>query len=119
MNGLLKFRVWDCVLKSFRFIELGDFCCHVKSNDFIVQQFIGIKDKLNRDIYEGDVIAFSHLGNSITGTIERRDDNSNFVVKTLNRNAKYELIITYYDIACVNDDAQVMENVFQSLDCGY
>lgn len=69
----IKFRVWDSESKEMHvankdsevFISLigvpylsfdGDLFTSVDSNDLIAMQYTGFKDKLNADIYKGDIL---------------------------------------------------------------
>lgn len=70
MKREIKFRVWDKHLNKFIpwncFIPLND------NNEYIVQQYVGMKDCDGKEIYEGDLLGgFCRIFEVKWGCIER------------------------------------------------
>ena len=73
MNREIKFRVWDKIGKCFRFdqkLGLGEGELYYVTDsrylqlieiteNYVIQQFTGLKDLKGNDIFEGDILKFS------------------------------------------------------------
>ena len=109
-----KFRVWDNQMyyPSYKLVtsngdSMGNPClsmgldeCSYISSDAKIQQFTGLKDKNNRDIFEGDIIQTRY-----TSRYEILDESGNFIKWSDDEKdfKKYYKVIWYcgdYEINC-------------------
>lgn len=120
----LKFRAWSKPEKKMIYniqnefeerIELGMDCFsdYLKNDDFIVEQYTGLKDKNSRKIYEGDIVKFVDLELAIKPTGVVCFDNAKFFIKDLEFSDGTYHIVDFYDYNIPNRDFEVIGNIHE------
>lgn len=100
----IKFRAWDKEHKRWtnysiaddlpRFYDKHTGCWKTdkEGKRFILSQYTGLKDKNNREIYEGDVIKAISFARWI-GVVEYSDENSAFIFDDLDKKYRGDSIV--------------------------
>jgi len=146
MQREIKFRVWDVDGKKFidpQHYDIGqvllDFAGNIRiaawsqgngdnaadsvyspvgnQSNYTIQQYTGLKDKNNKEIYEGDILVYSE--NDPTSTADRtlvrvEYKGSGFCYRDLATN-KLDSIHSIIGIVEVDVDAEIIGNIFENV----
>ena len=119
-NREIKFRIWDTIDEKFETLLLqptdtiGTGFIHFYPIRKIFQQFIGLKDDLGQDIYEGDIVKYS-----VNYTHEHGDkDIQEFIgeVKYDTTFAMYVFGANEHSMYDRIDKIEVIGNIFENAD---
>ena len=78
---------------------------HIADNDYIIQQYTGLKDSKRRKIYEGDIIEYENCGDKYKDQVFWEQDS--FMIGPTKKRAVYYL-------GAVNKRAKVIGNIFEN-----
>ena len=97
----IKFKAWDKLNKEMFNVEIMDFqerkvykdtVSYRKFNDIELMQYTGLKDKNEKEIYEGDVVKLVHTGIEISA--DRLEDLKRFVGIIKYENGIFKIVKT-------------------------
>ena len=125
----IKFRAWDKEKKEMIYDNNlagmpnmmtfnGWVYKNGKLQPYIMLQYSGLKDKNGKEIYEGDIIHFFHLGTKRIGIIKYADKWASFYIGTKNK-YKINIAVTsvhswYYREEDENTLVEIIGNIWES-----
>ena len=118
----IKFRAWDKDRKRWtnysiaedlpRFYDKHTGCWKTdkEGKRFVLSQYTGLKDKNNREIYEGDVIKAISFARWI-GVVEYSDENQAFIFDDLDKKyrGKSTVFMNQFD-----DGFEILGNIYEN-----
>ncbi|WP_107776048.1 YopX family protein [Campylobacter concisus] len=106
----IKFRAWNKekakMDKNFRFDEFNDVNDYFADDDFVFMQYTGLKDKNDKEIYEGDIVHFKTLrSKEYIGEVKSYEDAASFFV-----------VVKEHYMECLDDvyDLEVLGNIYEN-----
>ena len=118
----IYFRAWDKKLKELTNYSISDIFIEFYNKDtdsweidregerFALCQYTGLKDKNNREIYEGDVIKAISFARWI-GVVEYSDENQAFIFNDLDK--KYRGNSTVF-MNQFDDGFEILGNIYEN-----
>ena len=118
----MRFKAWDKDRKRWtnysiaddlpRFYDKHTGCWKTdkEGKRFVLSQYIGLKDKNNREIYEGDVIKAISFARWI-GVVEYSDENQAFIFDDLDKKyrGKSTVFMNQFD-----DGFEILGNIYEN-----
>ena len=120
MKKELKFRAWNSTTKKFEYFELHNITVPDRllcQHDYPVQQFTGLKDKNDKEIYEGDLVKIIYGENLIAEVYHQT--NMGCLRLKCNDGQSYPFVVYRFDesnkpIGVVNVAEEVIGNIFEN-----
>ena len=126
MNREIKFRVWNKLTKQYiknniiisldgkvKEVFFGEI--NGEEPDCIIQQFTSLKDKNNKEIYEGDIVKCPDLNPpEYTNTLSIVEYHAScFCYRDISSN-KIEPIYGFIRLSEQDDDGEIIGNIFEN-----
>jgi uncharacterized phage protein (TIGR01671 family) len=132
MNRPIKFRVWDKITNQY-LQELGIYYWHIpysldgeeitgeanlvglsellKHDNFIIQQYTGLKDSKGNEIYDGDILKNPYdVYNKIIGQVLYESDHGGYIFQWKRRGQDYKITNLNCDVAF---ESVIVGNIFE------